>query len=143
MEVLREGYVIPFHSPPPLSQSPITLLSYSPQSTNGRALESEIQDLLQKGDIEPASVSLGYYSCMFVATKASGCWRAIIDLSTLNHFAVKTPFKMETTQSDKSVLRSIRQCDWMVSVDLKDAYLQVPVHLSSCKFLRFVAGGKT
>ena len=31
----------------------------------------------------------------------------------------------------------------MVSVDLKDAYLQVPIHPSSCRFLRFVAGGRT
>ena len=62
VEVLREEYVIPFHSPPPLSQSPITLHSYSPQSIKGRALESEIQTLLQKGAIEPASLSSGHYS---------------------------------------------------------------------------------
>ena len=30
----------------------------------------------------------------------------------------------------------------MVSLDLKDAYLQVPMHPESHKFLRFVAGGK-
>ena len=30
----------------------------------------------------------------------------------------------------------------MVSVGLKEAYLQVPIHPSSRKFLRFVAGGK-
>ena len=30
----------------------------------------------------------------------------------------------------------------MVSLDLKDAYLQVPMHPESCKFLRFVACGK-
>ena len=47
---------------------------------------------------------------------------------------------METTQS---VLRSIRQNDWMVSVELKDAYLQVPIHPSSRRFLQFVAGGIT
>ena len=140
MEVLREGYAIPFHSPPPLSQSPITLHSYSPQSIKGRALESEIQALLQKDAIEPASPSSGYYSRMFVVTKASGGRRPIIDLSALNHFVVKTPFKKETTQS---VIRLILRCDWIVSVDLKDVYLQVPVHPSSCKFLRFVAGGKT
>ena len=29
----------------------------------------------------------------------------------------------------------------MVSLDLKDAYLQVPMHLDSCKFLRFLVGG--
>ena len=32
--------------------------------------------------------------------------------------------------------------DWMVSLDLKDAYLQVPMHPDSRKFLRFMVGGK-
>ena len=140
MQVLREGYVVPFHTPPPLSQVPVTLHSYSPQSIKVRALESEIWALLLKGAIEPASPTSGFYSCMFVMTKASDGWRPIIDLSTLNYFVVKTPFRMETTQS---VLRSIRRNDWMVSVDLKDAYLQVPIHPSSRRFLRFVAGGRT
>ena len=47
MEVLRSGYVIPFHSFPPLSGSPIALDSYSPKSIKGKALEEEIQSLPQ------------------------------------------------------------------------------------------------
>ena len=132
MEVLREGYVVPFHTSPPLSQTPISLHSYSPQSVKGRALEWESQALLQKRAIEPSSPTSGYYSHMFMVTKASGGWRPIIDLSALNHFIVKTPFWMETTQS---VLRSVRRGNWMVSVDLKDAYLQVLAHPSSRRFL--------
>ena len=46
---------------------------------------------------------------------------------------------METPQS---VLRSIRPGDWMISLDLQDAYLQVPVHHDSRRFLRFVVAGK-
>ena len=72
VEVLREGYMVPFVSPPPLSQTPIILPSYSPQSIKGRALESEIQALQLKGAVEPASLDPGYYSRMFVVTKASG-----------------------------------------------------------------------
>ena len=33
--------------------------------------------------------------------------------------------------------------DWMISLDLQDAYLQVPVHHDSRRFLRFVVAGKT
>ena len=47
---------------------------------------------------------------------------------------------METPQS---VLRSIRPGDWMISLDLQDAYLQVPVHHDSCRYLRFVVAGKS
>ena len=38
----------------------------------------------------------------------------------------------------QSVLLSVRQGDWMASIDLKEAYLQVPVHPASCHFLHFV-----
>ena len=31
----------------------------------------------------------------------------------------------------------------MVSIDLKDAYLQIPIHPASRRFLRFTAGGRT
>ena len=96
--------------------------------------------MVQKGAVEPASPSPGYYSRMFMVPKATGGWRPIIDLSVLNNFVVKTKFKMETTQS---VLRSVRRNDWMVSIDLKDAYLQIPIHPRSRKYLRFVAGGET
>ena len=40
------------------------------------------------------------------------------------------------------MLPSVRSGDWMVSLDLKDAYLQVPMHPESRKFLRFMVGGK-
>ena len=139
VEVVREGYVIPFHSVPPLSATPIILDSYSPQSIKGRALEEEIQALRLKGAVEPASPSPGYYSRMFVVTKTSGGWRPIIDLPTLNLSVVVSKFRMETAQS---VLRSVRRGDWMVSVDLKDACLQIPIHPQSRKFLRFTAGGR-
>ena len=66
-------------------------------------------------------------------------WRPILDLSHQNKFVLQTRFKMETSQS---VLRAVRRDDWMVSIDLKVAYLQVPVHPESRKFLQFVAFGK-
>ena len=71
--------------------------------------------------------------------KASGAWRPVIDLSTLNLRIQRTSFKMETLQS---ALLSVRPGDWVVSLDLRDAYLQVPMHPDSCKFLRFMVGGK-
>ena len=38
----------------------------------------------------------------------------------------------------RTVLAAVRKDDWMVSVDLQDAYLHVPIHPKSRKFLRFV-----
>ena len=71
--------------------------------------------------------------------KASGSWRAVIDLSLLNLKVLKTSFKMETLQS---VLLSVQRGDWMVSLDLKDAYLQVPIHPGSRKYRRFIVFGQ-
>ena len=62
----------------------------------------------------------------------------MIDLSTLNTFIQQTPFKMETVAS---VLNAVQENDLLASLDLKDAYFQVPVHPSSRKFLRFVSQG--
>ena len=62
----------------------------------------------------------------------------VIDLSHLNRFVDVSHFQMETIQS---VLLSVRQGDWMASIDLKEAYLQVPVHPESRPFLRFVSKG--
>ena len=70
LEVLREGYAIPFCMPPPLSPTPIILDSYSPQSVKGRALDKEIQALRCKGAVEPAPPTPGFFSRMFVVTKA-------------------------------------------------------------------------
>ena len=72
VEVLREGYAISFHMPPPLSPTPIILDSYSPQSVKGRAWDKEIQALCRKGAVEPAPPTPGFFSCMFVETKATG-----------------------------------------------------------------------
>ena len=95
-------------------------------------LQEEIEVLISKGAVELAPSSPGFYSRLFVVQKASGSWRPVIDLSSLNGFVQLTPFRMEPNQS---VLQSIRSFDWMISIDLKDAYLQVPIHPSS-RFLR-------
>ena len=96
-------------------------------------------NLLRKGAVEPAPQSPGFYSRLFLVKKASGSWRPIIDLSTLNDYITSSRFHTETP---RSVLNSILPGDWMISLDLQDAYLQVPVHHDSRRFLRFVVDGK-
>ena len=131
---MRDGYCLPFLSVPPLSSEPIPMPSYSPSSIKGKEVTLS---LVEKGAVELAPLpSPGYYSQLFVVWKTSRSWRLVIDLSVLNCSVSKTPFKMETFAS---VLLSVCQGDWMVSLDLKEAYLQVPIHPDSHMFLRFVA----
>ena len=136
VEVLRVGYCLPFLSTPPLSNAPLPMPSYSPTSIKGAAPEEVTLGLVAKGAVELAPLpSPGFYSRLFVVWKTSGSWRPVIDLSHLNRFVDVSLFQMETIQS---VLLSVRQGDWMASIDLKEAYLQVPVHPASRHFLRFV-----
>ena len=72
VEVLRVGYRIPFDRRPPLSERPLSLPEYSPQSIKGVALTQELQTLLRKGAVEPAPQSPGFYSRLFLVQKASG-----------------------------------------------------------------------
>ena len=109
MEVLRWGYRIPFRVVPTLSKEPIPFPLYSPSSIRGKALNAEVLSLVEKGAVELAPLpSPGFYSRLFVVMKASGSWRPVIDLSSLNLKVLKTSFKMETLQS---VLLSVQRGD--------------------------------
>jgi hypothetical protein len=77
---------------------------------------------------------------MFVVPKQGGKWRPIIDLSPLNVFIPKFPFKMETPAS---IRLALRENDWLTSIDLKDAYFHIPIHHNSRPYLRFVWEKKT
>ena len=95
--------------------------------------------MISKGALERVhDPGPGFYSRLFLVEKASGGWRPVIDLSPFNEFVQQTPFKMETASS---VLLSVRKGDFLASVDLKDAYFQIPVHTSSRKRLRFISDG--
>ena len=73
-------------------------------------------------------------TALFLVPKPLKRWRPVIDLSILNsHLHVPT-FKMETAES---IRKSIRQGEWVTSIDLTDAYFHVPIHPQSQKHLRF------
>ena len=137
---LRRGYRIPFlDERPPLSPQPIWFRSYKESSHKDLALQQVVQEMLDKGALEIVQgQSPGFYSRLFLVEKATGGWRPVIDLSPLNGFIRQTPFKMETAAT---VLSSVRKGDFMASIDLKDAYFQIPVHRNYRKFLRFVCKG--
>ena len=97
--------------------------------------------MVKKGAVEIVkSPSPGFYSRLFLVPKKSGGWRPVINLAPLNDYLKISKFKMETTAS---VIRSLREGDFMVSIDLQDAYFQIPVHSSGRKYLRFHLGGQT
>uniref|UniRef100_A0A8W8P3X8 Reverse transcriptase domain-containing protein n=1 Tax=Magallana gigas TaxID=29159 RepID=A0A8W8P3X8_MAGGI len=67
--------------------------------------------------------------------KKSGGMRPIINLKPLNNFVETIHFKMETLQT---ALNLLQKGDFLISVDLKDAYFSIPVHPHHRKYLRFI-----
>ena len=78
--------------------------------------------------------SLGFYSHLFIVPKPHQRWRPVIDLGSLNTFLLKERFKKETPESIRA---SLIPGEWVSSIDLSDAYLHIPIHPNSRKYLRF------
>ena len=96
--------------------------------------DQEIVSLLRKGATIKA-VGPGFISSIFLIPKKTGGHRPIINLKNLNKFLVDHPFKMEGIST---IRHTVREGDWLAKLDLKDAYLTVPVFEGHRKFLRFV-----
>jgi len=96
-------------------------------------LDKEVSSLLEKKAIEVAPEGAGFYSNLFVVAKKGGGWRPIINLKRLNEYVAIPHFKMESIASVKDILSPN---DYMIKMDLKDAYLSIPIHQDHRKYLR-------
>lgn len=102
--------------------------------------DQEVRDLILKKTVrEIVDGSEGFVWSLFVIPKKTGGFRPIVNLKPLNKFIKYEHFKMENLQAVRFLLR---EGDWMVKVDLKDAYLTVPIHPSHQKFVRFQCQGR-
>ena len=135
LNIITNGYVLQFLSKPNLVRFPLIVSEYK-ALTKDQALADCIQSLLSKNTIERVEnvKSLGFYSCLFLVPKPHQRWRPVIDLSRLNIFLHVEKFKMETPVSIRT---SLIPGDWVSSIDLSDAYLHIPIHPLSRKYLRF------
>ena len=143
VSVLRDGYRIPFrgHKLPPLSPTPRDYPSYLGDRVKFSALQAEVTELMEKQAIKEVTPETpGFYNRLFLVPKKEGTWRPVLDVSKLNLFVLKTKFSMETAQT---VREAIGRGDWMVSLDMKDAYFHIPVHPQSQRYLRFTFDGRT
>ena len=130
------GYVLPFLSKPNMVRFPLILSEYKARQKD-QALATCIQSLLSKNAIERVEnvKSLGVYSHLFLIPKPHHRWRPVIDRhSRLNTFLHVEKFKMETPESIRT---SLIPGEWVSSIDLSDAYLHIPIHPNSRKYLRF------
>ena len=135
VQILKEGYTLPFRKRPRLTRDPIIVSTHSNPSRNV-ALKEAVVSLLAKNAIEKVTQpkSLAFLNRLFLVPKPNNKWRPILDLSALNKFLKVGTFKMETPETIRT---SLHQGEWVTSIDFKDAYFHIPIHPQSRKYLRF------
>jgi ribonuclease HI len=147
VNLIRHGVTLEFSEQPPLSNVPIIMESYLHNTDKRLALRVAVEELIEKGVLEEVRNpnTPGYYGRLFIRPKPpdpiTGLerWRSIIDLSELNPYIVNPSFQMETP---KSIQQALRPGMWCTSVDLTDAYFQVPIHPTYRKYMRVALEGR-
>jgi hypothetical protein len=141
LSVVRKGYRLEFQEYPPLLSHPP--FSRIPTRTEGQStLDLEVQELVDKRAVEVLKhpVGPGFYSSIFlVPKKEPQKFRLVINLRPLNAYLIVKRFRMETS---RTVTAALHQGDWVVSLDLKDAYFHIPIHPRFRRYLRFVHRGR-
>ena len=141
VQILREGYPLPFRIRPQLTRSPTVISRYVNPHRNSYLLEA-LHQLIDKNAVERVQnpKSLGFFNRLFLVPKPNNKWRPILDLSKLNPFLKVEKFKMEAPETIRT---SLQQGEWVTSVDFKDAYFHIPIQEQSSKYLRFHVQGRT
>lgn len=138
-EVVSSGYRIEFDSTPPIRFFPSTPPPSLPQAS---AFLRAIHVLFLQGVIIPVPQSerfRGFYSNLFTVPKKDGSVRPILDLKMLNRHVRVRKFRMESL---RSVVASLEQGEFLASIDIRDAYLHIPIAKSHQRFLRFAVGSE-
>ena len=141
VQILREGYTLPFWIRPNLARSPTVISCYVNPHRNSYLVEA-LHQFIDKNAVELVhnQTSLGFFNRVFLVPKPNNNWRPILDLSKLNLFLKVEKFKMETPETIRT---SLQQVEWVTSIDFKDAYFHIPIQEQSRKYLRFHVQGRT
>ena len=128
------GYQIPFREWPPNRQIP----AFTFTETKSKLISAEVGELLRKQAISRTVSDDGFISNIFLVPKGKGKWSLILNLKALNLYTEHQHFKMEDIRCVKDLLN---RGDYMCKLDLKDAYLSIPITHSHQRYLKFAWQG--
>ena len=127
-----QGFKIPF-SQTPFQYGLPQLLRVNQEER--LQINSEIKEMLRKGAIQQVKSEPGeFLSNLFLVNKKDGGHQPVINLKFLNSFIPYQHFKMEGMHLIKDLLQ---EHDFLIKIDLKDAYFGIPLDKSSRKYIRF------
>ena len=134
LSTISEGYKIPFETLPFQAAAP----SNPPaEGAKKEILMKEAEELLGKGAIGEAEHCANEYVSPYFAIpklRSPGKYRPILNLKIFNANIKKFKFKMETLSHIRDWIKPGSYC---ISIDLKDAFLHVPICSRFHKYLRF------
>ena len=132
-----QGLEIPFLETPMQISCPCP----QPNQMNCILIDQEVQMMISKEAVKQVSACPDQFlSPVFLVQKKDGGQRPVINLKRLNQYVEYQHFKLEGIQALESL---VKKGDFMVKLDLSDAYFGVPILKSHRKYLRFVWRGKT
>ena len=133
------GYKIAFVRTPTQTRAPPPIIMGREET---KLVQEELDSLIQKGAVVEPHLALdgGFVSNIFLVPKKDGGQRPVVNLKALNQFVQTDHFKMEGLHTVKQL---VRPGDWLIKIDLKDAYFAIPIHHTQTQFLRFQFRGKT
>ena len=139
VQILKEGYTLPFQIRPRLTRSP-TVISCSVNPHRNSYLLEALHQLIAKNAVELVKhqISLGFFNRLFLVPKPNNKLTQQLDLSKLNLFLKTEKFKMETPETIRT---SLQHGEWVSSIDFRDAYFHIPIQEQSRKYLRFHVQG--
>lgn len=125
------GYQIPFQSKP--TSKAFRHQNFSRLEAN--LIRKEIFSLASIGAISKIRITKRHFvSPIFLISRSNGKKRFILNLKRLNAFIAPPHFKIEDMRTATKLIS--KNC-FMSTIDLKDAYLMVPIHKKFRRFLSF------
>jgi hypothetical protein len=137
LDTVTDGLKIDFISEPFQRSSPREVSMSGDMKV---VCQAEICSLFKKGVIEEIKDESARLLCSFFCVpKKMGGFRPIVNLKALNSFVKYEHFKMENLETVRFL---VRKGDWFIKLNLKDAYLTVPILNFQKKNLRFKWNGR-